>query len=281
MKPFANKVVLITVKPQNMAAAFVNKVILITGSSAGIGAGIAKHLASQGASLSLTGRDEGRLQQVAQDCVKAGSKPNDVLTTAGDLSSAEFQDLLVKKTVDKFGHLDVLVNNAGIAQAGLLSDPGMEGLERVLKLNFMVHAAVSKVAVPHLVKVKGNIVNITSNLGFTPSVGLGAICISKAALDMHTEVLAMELAPKGVRVNSVNPGVVRSDINRSMQMDKAQYEQMLAGQAKVHPIGRVGEPEDIARAVAFLASPENSFVTGLHLTVDGGGHFCTSYNIQM
>ncbi|XP_076470477.1 L-fucose dehydrogenase-like [Babylonia areolata] len=258
---------------------FINKVVLITGSSAGIGAGIAKFLAAQGASLSLTGRDGARLDSVKQDCVKAGIKPEQVLTTAGDLSDEGFRSQLVSNTVDRFGKLDVLVNNAGIAKSGLLSEPGMDTLQHVLSLNFLVHVALSKLAVPHLLQSKGNIVNISSNLGFTPSVGLGPICISKAALDMHTKVMAMELAPKGVRVNSVNPGAVRSDIGRSLNMDAAQYEQLLQAQAQAHPLGRVGEPEDIARAVAFLASEGNSFVTGLHLVVDGGGQFCTTYNL--
>ncbi|KAK7114745.1 3-oxoacyl-[acyl-carrier-protein] reductase FabG-like isoform X2 [Littorina saxatilis] len=250
---------------------FKGKVVLITGSSAGIGAGIAVYLAARGARLSLTGRDQGKLRGVAQRCVEAGVTEQDVLTTAGDLTDETFRNQLVTRTVNTFGQLDVLVNNAGLGNGGNLSDPGqMESFNDLMNLNVNAHVSISKLAIPHLLGSRGNIVNISSNLGLRPCPGLGAYCMSKAALDMFTKVLALELASKGVRVNSVNPGCVRSEIHRVMNFTDEQYEAFLARQAEMHPIGRVGEPKDVARAVAFLASDKSSFITGELLVVDGG-----------
>ncbi|XP_076470712.1 2,5-dichloro-2,5-cyclohexadiene-1,4-diol dehydrogenase LinX-like [Babylonia areolata] len=255
---------------------FTNKVFLITGSSAGIGAGVAQYLAARGARLSLTGRDDSKLDNVKQKCVEAGLKPADVLTLSGDLTDDKFRSQLVSSTVQTFGQLDVLVNNAGMAKAGMVSDPGMEEYMDVFNLNLHSQVAMAKLAVPHLLRSKGNIVNISSNLSLRPSAGLGAYCMSKAALDMCTKVLALELAPKGVRVNSINPGCVRSDIYRSLGMDTTQYAEFLKDQVRTHPVGRVGVPEDIAHAVAFLASDQSSFITGEILAVDGCGRYGSS-----
>lgn len=252
---------------------FNHKVVLVTGASAGIGAGIAVCLGERGARLSLTGRDATKLENVVQKCVAAGVKPTDVVTVAGDLTDETFRQQLVASTVDKFGQIDVLVNNAGFANPGLLSDPGMENLLNVFSLNLNAHVAMSKLCVPHLLQSKGNIVNISSNLSMRPSPALGAYCMSKAALDMFTRVLAYELAPKGVRVNSVNPGCVRSEIHRNLNFTPDQYTQFIEAQSKMHPIGRIGEPEDVARAVAFLASDQSSFITGELMVVDGLGRF--------
>ncbi|KAK7115149.1 hypothetical protein V1264_001078 [Littorina saxatilis] len=136
---------------------FKGKVILITGSSAGLGAGTAVHFADRGARLSLTGRDEAKLKGVVSKCVQAGLKESDVLTTVGDLTDETFRNQLVTRTVDTFGQLDVLVNNAGSMVPGQLSDPGMDSYHTQFDLNLTAQVALTKLAVPHLLKVKGQI----------------------------------------------------------------------------------------------------------------------------
>ncbi|KAK7090029.1 2,5-dichloro-2,5-cyclohexadiene-1,4-diol dehydrogenase LinX-like [Littorina saxatilis] len=252
---------------------FKGKVILITGSSAGLGAGTAVHFADRGARLSLTGRDEAKLKGVVSKCVQAGLKESDVLTTVGDLTDETFRNQLVTRTVDTFGQLDVLVNNAGRAVPGQLSDPGMDSYHTQFDINLTAQVALTKLAVPHLLKVKGNIVNVSSYLGFVPLTGFGAYCMTKAALNMFTKVLALELAPEGVRVNAVNPGCCHSEIFRGFGMDNQQVEVVLESIAKINPVPRTGEPEDVARAIAFLASDKSSFITGELLVVDGGARY--------
>ncbi|KAL8590189.1 hypothetical protein ACOMHN_010384 [Nucella lapillus] len=252
---------------------FANKVILITGASAGIGAGVAEYFASMGPRLVLTGRDGSKLDKVKDKCLKAGLTSADVLTVAGDLTDAGFRADLMSSAVRTFGRLDVLVNNAGTAKFEPLSEPSMEGYHSILDLNLSSLVALCKLAIPHLLSTKGNIVNVSSISGMRPTVSLGAYCMSKAALDMFTSVLSLELAPKGVRVNSVNPGCVTSEINRSLDMDVEQYKEFLKQTAKMYPIGRVGTPEDVAHAVAFLASDKSSFITGERLVVDGAGRY--------
>ncbi|KAK7114744.1 uncharacterized oxidoreductase TM_0325-like [Littorina saxatilis] len=248
-------------------AEFKRKVVLITGSSAGIGAGIAVYMAARGARLSLTGRDQGKLRGVAQRCVEAGVTEQDVLATTGDLTDEAFRNQLVTQTVDTFGQLDVLVNNAGLV---LPDTPDLQNHLDVMNLNLNAHVAMSKLSVPHLLRSKGNIVNVSSNAALKVYPGLGSYCVSKAALEMFTKVLALELAPKGVRVNSVNPGVVRSDIARFLNYTDEQYNEFWAEFAKAIPVGRLGKPEEVARAVAFLASDKSSFVTGALILIDGG-----------
>ncbi|XP_070200249.1 2,5-dichloro-2,5-cyclohexadiene-1,4-diol dehydrogenase LinX-like isoform X1 [Littorina saxatilis] len=179
---------------------FKGKVILITGSSAGLGAGTAVHFADRGARLSLTGRDEAKLKGVVSKCVQAGLKESDVLTTVGDLTDETFRNQLVTRTVDTFGQLDVLVNNAGSLVPGQLSDPGMDSYHTQFDLNLTAQVALTKLAVPHLLKVKGNIVNVSSHVSFVPRTGCGAYCMTKAALDMFTKVLA--LVPESVTQKS-------------------------------------------------------------------------------
>ncbi|KAK7115147.1 2,5-dichloro-2,5-cyclohexadiene-1,4-diol dehydrogenase LinX-like [Littorina saxatilis] len=252
---------------------FKGKVILITGSSSGLGAGTAVHFAARGARLSLTGLGDTDLKRVASKCVEAGLTEKDVLTTVGDLTDDAFRSQLVTKTVDTFGQLDVLVNVAGRVLSGQVSDPGMDSYHALFDLNLTAHVALTKLAVPHLLKVKGNIVNMSSIYSLFPVPGVGAYCMTKAALDMFTKVLAMELAPKGVRVNSVNPGLCRTEILQGFGFDNDQIKTYYEDYAKTCPVGRVGEPEDIARAVAFLASDNSSFITGEVLVVDGGGRY--------
>ncbi|XP_048773033.1 uncharacterized oxidoreductase TM_0325-like [Ostrea edulis] len=258
---------------------FAQKVVLITGASAGIGEGIALHFASLGANLSLTGRNKEELSRVAGKCRENGLNDKQILIQDGDLTSGEFRGNLLKSTIEKFKRLDVLVNNAGMIIYAKTSETTEATYDTMMDTNTKCHFFLSKDAIPYLKESKGNIVNISSICGPKPMAEVAVYCMSKAAIDMFTQCLSLELAPFGVRVNAVNPGTIVSKIARrehSAYQDEEKYEKFLETQKSKHPLGRVGFPVDIAQAVAFLASEEASFITGQILFVDGGRHCVSS-----
>nr|XP_034303261.1 protocadherin Fat 1-like isoform X2 [Crassostrea gigas] len=247
--------------------------------SAGIGEGIALHFASLGAQLSLSGRNREELSRVSTLCQQQGAKEEQILVQDGDLTSAEFRKKLLLNTIEKFKRLDVLVNNAGTMYYAKTTETTEEQYDSMMETNTKSHFFLSKDAVPYLKESLGNIVNISSICGPKPMAEVAVYCMSKAALDMFTQCLSLELAPFGVRVNAVNPGTVVSKIARrdhSTYQDEGKYQQFLEIQKSKHPIGRVGLPADIAQAVAFLASDDASFITGQILFVDGGRHCVSS-----
>ncbi|XP_046567450.1 3-oxoacyl-[acyl-carrier-protein] reductase FabG-like isoform X2 [Haliotis rubra] len=257
-------------------AKFSDRVVLITGASAGIGEGTALHFAKHGAKLSLTGRDKTRLEDVAKRCSECGIPADDILTLSGDLTDEAFRKATIEKTVAKFARLDVLVNNAGMLYPGPSMTMDGSKYDQMMDLNMRVPFQLSQLAVPHLEKTQGNIVNVSSICGAKSMPEIGIYCVSKAALDMFTQCLALELAPKKVRVNSVNPGTVVSMIHRregtSFHDKDDEYAKFLEQQAGRHPLGRVGQPQDVAESIAYLASDAASFVTGQLIFIDGGRH---------
>ncbi|KAK3088342.1 hypothetical protein FSP39_017905, partial [Pinctada imbricata] len=239
---------------------------IVTGASAGIGEGIALHLAKLGASLSLTGRNKDNLNKVAESCKAQGANEEKILVVAGELTSGDFRKTLMQKTLEKFGKLDVLVNNAGMIHYASATETTEEVYDETMDVNTRCHFFLTNLAVPALKESKG----VMS--------GVAVYCMSKAAMDSYTECLALELAPFGVRVNSINPGTIVSMIARrehSKYQDDKDYEKFLETQVSRHPLGRVGYPKDIADAVAFLASEQASFISGQILYVDGARH-CVS-----
>ncbi|KAL4219019.1 hypothetical protein ACF0H5_021603 [Mactra antiquata] len=259
------------------------KVVLITGASSGIGEGIAIHLARLGCRLSLTGRSEENLRRVSEECVKAGASSEQILTIPADINDGDNRRSMIEKTVSTFGELHVLVNNAGIAYYHPISTITEENYDELFDTNVRSLVLLTQLAIPYLKKVKGNIVNTSSVCGQLSMPGVGAYCMTKASLDMFTQCLALELAPDGVRVNSINPGAVVSNIARRpghRYQNDDMYAKFLEAQKKNHPIGRVGQPHDCAEAVAFLASDAASFITGQLLFVDGGRH-CLSASIPV
>lgn len=194
-----------------------------------------------------------------------------VLPIVADVTIEADRVRVINETIKHFGKIDVLVNNAGIALAGPLSKATLSQYDSVMDTNLRSVFHLTQLAVPHLIKSKGNIVNISSIAGLRLFPDFSIYCMSKAALDQFTKCVSLELAPEGVRVNAVNPGVVITDIQRRMGMDEATFEAYFAAQSKLHPLGRVGIVEDTSHAIAFLACNEvSSFVTGTLLTVDGG-----------
>jgi len=249
------------------------KVVLITGASSGIGAATAKLFARLGAKLSLTGRNEVNLKRVVDECEQvcpAGAeKP---LMVLADLCSEGDVVKLVDATIKKFGRLDILVNNAGIATFDTIQNTSLEQYDSVMNTNIRSVLHLSMLCVPHLIEARGNIVNVSSVAGTRVLFGLFTYSMTKAAMDNMTSHMAFELAPKGVRVNSINPGVITTEIHQRAGLVGDAYAALLEHAKETHPLGRAGHSDEAAQAIAFLASDKASFVTGEHLHVDGGLH---------
>jgi len=246
-------------------------VAVITGASSGIGKATATLFAKHKYRLSLSGRNEGALAEAANECQKAGDLPKDhVLTTVGDLREKKVAGDLIKRTIDKFGRIDVLVNAAGMLTMGSVEDSSLDDYDLLMDVNVRSIVQLTKLAIPHLLSTKGTIVNVSSVNGTNSFAGVAYYCMSKSALDQFTKCLALELAPKGVRVNAVNPGVIVTNVHRRAGMSGEAYEQFLKRSETTHALGRVGTTEEAAQAIYFLASNQSSFTTGHLLAVDGG-----------
>lgn len=254
---------------------FTGKVVLITGASSGIGAGAARYFASLGAKLALTGRNADNLRKVATECVFAksvGDWPAPLQIVIEDLNSAVDAKRIIDETIACFGRLDVLVNSAGILERGSIESGSLDVYDRTMEVNMRSVYQLTQLAVPHLVKVRGNIVNVSSVTGIRSFPGVLAYNVSKSALDQFTRCTALELADRGVRVNSINPGVIVTNIHKRGGMSEAEYAEFLERCKNTHALGRAGTVEETAKAIAFLASDMASFITGVQLPVDGGRH---------
>jgi Dehydrogenases with different specificities (related to short-chain alcohol dehydrogenases) len=251
--------------------AFRGKVVLVTGASSGIGAATAIHFSHLGASLSLTGRNVENLNKVAEQCVTSSDQPKPFLIT-GDLTNEQDTKNILESTVKHFGKLDVLINNAGVLEAGSIENTSLEQYDKMFNTNVRSIYHLTMLAVPHLIKAKGNIVNVSSVNGMRSFPGVLAYCMSKASVDQFTRCAALDLAPKHVRVNSVNPGVIVTEIHKRSGMNQEAYEKFLERSKETHALGRPGQADEVARAIAFLASDDASFITGETMPVDGGRH---------
>jgi NAD(P)-dependent dehydrogenase (short-subunit alcohol dehydrogenase family) len=252
---------------------FKNKVILITGASSGIGMGTALYLIKLGAKLSLVGRNKDNLDKTVNQCIElASGKKDNVFAIVADVSVEADAVRIVESTIKQFGQLNVLVNNAGILRTGSIEQTSLEQYDEVMNTNVRSVYHLTMLATPHLIKTKGNIVNVSSVAGTRSFPGLLAYCVSKTAIDQFTKCVALELASKGVRVNAVNPGVIVTDIHKRGGMDEETYAKFLETCKQTHALGRPGDVTEVASAIAFLASDMASFSTGVCLNVDGGRH---------
>lgn len=248
---------------------FAGKVVLITGASSGIGAATAIKFAKLGALLALNGRNAENLKAVASQCASVGKEPHLVL---GDISKEVDTECVWQETFRKYNKLDILVNNAGIIETGSIENTSLEQYDRVMNTNLRAIYHLTMLAVPELIKSKGNIVNVSSVNGIRSFPGVLAYNISKMGVDQFTRCVALELAAKGVRANCVNPGVTVTNLHKRGGMDEETYKKFLEHSQTTHALGRPGTADEVANAITFLASDLATFTTGVSLAVDGGRH---------
>ncbi len=249
-----------------MDAEFAEKVVLVTGATSGIGRACALRFAGSGARIAAVGRNEEALANLSK-AVAANSK---TLLLQADLSLAQEAERVVDQTIEHAGGIDVLVNAAGHISTGTIEDTLLEAWDAMLDINLRTVFYLTQKAVPTLIERRGNVVNVSSVTGTRAFPGVLAYCVSKAGVDQLTRCAALELAAKGVRVNAVNPGVVVTEIHRRGGMTDEQYDAFLERSRQTHPLGRVGQTEEIAELVFFLASQRASWITGATYSIDGG-----------
>ncbi len=245
---------------------FEGKRALVTGASSGIGRAIAEALAEAGAVVAITGRRPQPLAEVAAGIQEAGGG---CVGIPGDVRDENHAADAVAKTVESFGGLDILVNNAGVIGAGPIAETTTEEWDRIVDIDLKGPFLFSRAAIPHLRTAKGCIVNVSSVAGARPYPGIGPYCVAKAGLDRFTECLALELAPDGVRVNAINPGVVKTNLHKATNT-VPDYDAFLARSEETHPLGFYGAPEDASELVLFLASEKARWITGGCFPLDGG-----------
>ena len=241
---------------------FAGKVVLITGGSRGIGFATAKMFSENGAKVIITSKDKSRLEK------SSGNLVNTIGIVADIRNESDVKDV-IEQTIKKFGKLDILVNNAGIfPKIKKLHEIDESEWQEVLDVNLTGQFRFTKAAIPYLKKTSGCIINISSDAGLKAYQGFNADAYSaaKAALVILTKCWALEYSKEKIRVNCICPGVVDTDMTKPFLKTEKDREFMNSE----HPIGRMGQPEEIAKAILFLASEDSSWTTGAVLTVDGG-----------
>lgn len=246
-----------------------SKTAIITGATSGIGRAAAQAFAREGASIVITGRDK---RAVADTEAALRSGGAHVAACVADLTTGQAPAAIVETAVSAFGGFDVLVNAAGALATGTVQTTTDEAWDAMMDLNVRAPFRLMREAAPHLAERKGSIVNVSSVNGLRSFGGVLAYCVSKAALDHLTRCAALEMAPLGVRVNAVNPGVTVTNLHRRSGMDEDRYAAFLEHSKGTHPLGRAGQPEEVAALILFLASDRAGWMTGETIPIDGGRH---------
>lgn len=247
-----------------------HRLALVTGASSGIGRATALLLAQRGATVVATARNDAALETLQDEAIGSAGTVHRI---AGDLTDAGFRARLVEfcgGAAKATGGLHALVNAAGIIGTGSVETTTLAAFDTMMDINVRTLFDLTQRCLPLLEPTRGSIVNVSSVTGTRAFPGVLAYCVSKAAVDQMTRCMALDLAAKGIRVNAVNPGVVRTNLHRNGGMDEASYQAFLARSSTTHPLGRVGEPEDVAELIAFLASDRSSWITGECIAIDGG-----------
>lgn len=250
-----------------MDESFAEKSVIVTGGTSGIGRAVILRFVEAGARVTAIGRNQAALDQLRNEITLTGGK---ALTIAADVTDPDEMREAVNQTITSFGRLDVLVNAAGHISTGTIEDTTLATWDAMMNVNLRAAFQLMQLCAPHLAESKGNIVNVSSVTGLRSFPGVLAYCVSKAGLDQLTRCAALELAPKGVRVNAVNPGVVVTEIHRRGGMSDEAYEKFLEHSKTTHPLGRVGQASEVAELIFYLASEKASWITGATYSIDGG-----------
>lgn len=239
----------------------IGKVAIITGGSRGIGRAIALEMARNGANIVITySKDEEGAMSLVEEVKAIGS---DVLVLKKDGSDYNNCKDIISETMKHYGRLDILVNNAGISTVGLFMDSTKEDIDNMINNNLLSMMYLSKIALPHLIDTKGKILNISSIWG-----EVGASCevlysVTKGGINLLTKALAKEMALSGVRVNAIAPGVIDTKMNSFLSIEERKdLEEEI-------PMGRFGDPQEVAKTAVFLCSEDSSYITGQIIKVDG------------
>jgi NAD(P)-dependent dehydrogenase (short-subunit alcohol dehydrogenase family) len=214
-------------------------------------------------------RSEPALQEVAAEIESHGGRAS---ALAADVTEPDAPARIVSAAVQRFSGITTLVNAAGILSSGSIESTSDEQWDAVLDLNLRAPFRLMRAAAPELAAARGTVVNVSSVTGLRAFPGVLAYCVSKAAIDQLTRCAALEMAPKGVRVNAVNPGVVVSNLHRRSGMAEDAYAAFLARSRDTHPLGRPGQADEVAELIFFLASDRSGWITGETIAIDGGRH---------
>ncbi|MBI5251662.1 MAG: SDR family oxidoreductase [Desulfomonile tiedjei] len=244
------------------------KVVLVTGASRGIGKAVALAFADAGADLAIASRKLPELQAVGDEIRAMGRK---CLEVSAHARKSEDLRNLVDKTMEQYGKIDVLINNAATNPAmGAIVDTEESVFDHIMETNLKGYFVLSKLVGKIMRDQKsGNIVNISSAGGVSPAAGLGPYCISKAGINMLTKAMALELGPYNVRVNAIAPRIVKTDFSKALWTN----EKLMEKEYKLTPLKVVATPEEIAQTALYLASTAASYMTGHVVVVNGGAFF--------
>jgi len=244
---------------------FENRVVLVTGGSSGIGLATAKAFLEEGAKVAISGRDATRLKRAEQQL-------RGVLAVRGDVSKAADAERMVFETTKALGPIDVLVNNAGIYVNKPLHEFTEREYDEVMDINLKGAFLCSKYVLPQMLeRRRGVIVNVASDSGLVGTAGSSVYCASKGGMVLLTKAMALDYAPYGIRVNAICPGEVETPmLERDAEASGLAYEEYVRRLTAPIAMGRAAKPEEIARAILFLASEDASFMTGAAMSVDGG-----------
>ena len=259
---------------------FIGRTTIVTGASSGIGRATAKAFFDSGANVVAFSRNLAHLEALNEECESTNPSKNEsgaignqkgaMLVFAGDVTKDQDRQKLIETTVDRFGGINILVNAAGIIANGTIENTTVPQWDEMFDINLKSVFRMMQLAMPHLVRTKGNIVNISSVTGVRAFPNVLAYCVSKAGVDQLTHCAALEVASKGVRINSINPGVVVTNLHKAGGMSDTQYGDFLEHSKSTHPLGRSGWPDEVAQLVLFLASEDASWITGASYSIDGG-----------